>query len=224
MRGPPGTGSGSFSRECYILMPPTWRSVGIEEPRPSAWGGARPALVVKTTTSSPPERTCSMDGRTVLHGAERAWAAWHGVLKLRSYCFKPNAANLARCRCGIASANGEGRSAARVCRENNHAKSASARVIRGQSAGFPRGAARAGRAARDSNAAIRRYWSRCCRPGGVSVQKSHGQRRRLERVVHLPRRQPWQVRQRARAPWAVERFSAGRSARGPRGTGFKFCG
>ena len=34
-------------------QPPTWRSVGEEEPRPTVWGGARRALAAKTTTPSP---------------------------------------------------------------------------------------------------------------------------------------------------------------------------
>jgi len=53
----------------------------------------------------------------------------------------------------------------------------------------------------------------------VSVKKSSGQRHGVGRVAHLPQRQPRQVRQRARAPWAVGRFYMGRSARGSRGTG-----
>ena len=32
------------------------------------WSGARPALVAKTTTSSPPVCACSVGGRPVLHG------------------------------------------------------------------------------------------------------------------------------------------------------------
>ena len=111
-----------------------------------------------------------------------------------------------------------GWSASRVGREDNHAKSASARVLRGRSAGSPRGEARAGRAPRESNAVATTFRSRSRRPGAVSVKKSLGQRRGVERVARWPRRQPRQVRQRARAPWAVGRFSTGRSARGPRGT------
>ena len=59
-----------------------------------------------------------------------------------------------------------------------------------------------------------RFRSRRRRPGAVSVRKSLGQRRGVERAPRWPRRQPRQVRQRARAPWAVGRFSTGRSAAG----------
>ena len=135
-------------------QPPTWRGVGEEEPRPTAWGGARRALAAKTTTPSPPARS----------------------------------------------------------------------VLRGRSAGSPRGEARAGCAPRKSNAVVTTFESRSRRPGAVSVKKSLGQRRGVERAARWPRRQPRQVRQRARAPWAVGRFSTGRSARGPRATGVERCG
>ena len=134
----------------------------------------------------------------------------------RSRSRRPGAVSVKR-----ASANGVGWSAPRVGREDNHAKSASARVLRGRSAGSPRGEARAGRAARDSKALVTTCRSRSRRPGAVSVKKSLGQRRGVERAPRWLRRQPRQVRQRARAPWAFGRFSTGRSARGPRGTGFR---
>ena len=202
-------------------QPPTCRGVGEEEPRPTAWGGARPALAAKTTTPSPPARKGSVGGRPVLHGAKRARAARHGSRTRRSRRLETAAADLRRCRCGRASANGVGWTAPRVGREDNHAKSASAHVLSGPSAGSPRGEARAGRAPRESNAAV--TTSRNCsrRPGAVSVKKSLGQRRGVERAARWPRRQPRQVRQRARAPWAVGRFSTGRSARRPRATGFE---
>ena len=125
-----------------------------KEPRPTAWGGARPALAAKTTTPSLPARACSVGGRPVLHGAKRARAARHGTRKPWSFAFR----------------------------------------------------------------------SRSRRPGAVSVQKSLGQRRGVERAARWPQRQQRQVRQRARAPWAVGRFSTGRSARGPRGTGLESFG
>ena len=180
-----------------------------------------------------------------------------------------------------------GRSASRVAREDNHAKLASALLIRGQSAGSPRGEPRAGPAATDSNSVATSFTSHCRRPGALSVQRRLGQRRGVERVARWPRRQPrqarnaracsvvsrpvlhgakraraarhgvqtlwsrgseaavadlarcrcrrawangvvarWprrqpgQLRQRARAAWAVGRFSTGRSALKPRGTKF----
>ena len=197
---------------------PTWRGVGEEEPRPTAWDGARRALAAKTTTPSPPAHACSVGGWLVFHGAKRARVARHGIKRdtttFRSRSRRPGAvsvkrslgqrrgmervarwpaktttpspparacsvggwpvlheakraraarhgsqrrwplrfeaaaADLARCRRRRASANGVGWSASRVGREDNHAKSASARVLRGQSAGSPRGEARAGRAPR----------------------------------------------------------------------------
>ena len=139
-------------------QPPTWRGVGEEEPRPTAWGGARRALAAKTTTPSPPARACSVGGRLVLHGAKRARAARHGIESVattsRSRSRRPGAVSVKR-----ASANGVGWSAPRVGREDNHAKSASARVLRGRSAGSPRGEARAGRAPRES-----KLWSRRSKP------------------------------------------------------------
>ena len=45
------------------------------------WGGARPALVAKTTTPSSQVRTCSMGGWLVLHGAKRAQAARNEIRK-----------------------------------------------------------------------------------------------------------------------------------------------
>ena len=53
-------------------QPPTWRDVGEEEPRPTVWGGAHPALAAKTTAPTPPARACSVGGWPVRHGAKRA--------------------------------------------------------------------------------------------------------------------------------------------------------
>ena len=276
-------------------QPSAWHGVGAEEPWPTAWGGARRALAAKTTTPSPPARVCSVAGRPVLHGAKRARAVRHGARKLWSQGSEAAAVGLARCRCGGALANGVGWSASRVGREDNHAKSASARVLRGRlagsarvearagratrylesgvtmlrshsrrpgsvsvpksrgercgvervarwprrqprqvraalrvlrgrSAGFPRGEARTGRAARGSETVVTRLRTRGRRPGAVSVRRSLGQRRGVERVARWPRRQPRQVRQRACAPWAVSRFCTGRSAHGSRDTVLRICG
>ena len=99
---------------------------------------------------------------------------------------KPQAADLARCWCGRALANGARWSAERVGRVDNHAKSASARVLRGRAASSPRGEARAGRAPRESNAVVTTFRSCSRRPGTVSVKKSLGQQRRSERVTRWP--------------------------------------
>ena len=163
---------------------------------------------------------CVLRGRSVgsPRGEALSWAASHGTRKLHWRCFEAAAVDMARWRCGRASSNGVGWSSPRVGREGNHAKSASARVLRGRSAGSPRGEARAGRAPRDSEASVTLFRSRSRRPGAVSVRKSLGQRRGVQRALGWPRRKPCQVRQRARAPRAVGRFSTGQSARGPRAT------
>ena len=197
-----------LDHDISIPLLPNWRGVGAEEPRPTAWGRVRPALAVKTTTPSPPAHACSVGGRTVLHGPKRARAARHGVWALGSRRFNITTADLARCRCGRASANGEGRSAARVCREDDHAKSVSTRVLRGRPAGFLRREAHAGRAARGLETAVTLLQSQCCRPGAVPVRKSLGQRRGVECGPRLPPRQPRQVRQRVLAPWAVDLHGA----------------
>ena len=58
-------------------------------------------------------------------------------------------------------------------------------------------------------------------PHGVNPLKwSLGQRRGMESAPRWLQRQPRKLSQRARAPWAVGRFSIGRSARGPRRTEF----
>ena len=72
---PLGTGFESYGHDVSKPQPPIWRSVAEEEPGPMAWGGARPALAAKTTTPSPPARTCSVGGRLVLHGAKRVRTA-----------------------------------------------------------------------------------------------------------------------------------------------------
>ena len=64
-------------------QPPTWCGVDEEGPRPTAWGGACPALAAKTTTPSSPARTCCVGVRLVLHGAKRARVARHGMRKLQ---------------------------------------------------------------------------------------------------------------------------------------------
>ena len=115
-----------------------------------------------------------------------------------------------------------GWSASLVGREDNHAKSASARVLRVPSVSSPRGKARTRRAPRRLHVVRMTFRSRSRRrPGAVSVEKSLGQRRRVKRVARWPRRQPRDVCQRACTPWADGLLFTGRSARAPCTTGIK---
>ena len=118
-------------------------------------------------------------------------------------------------------ANGVGWRAPRVDREDNHSKAASAHVLRVWSAGSPRGEARAGRTARESNTVIKTSRRPCCQPVKVLVRSSPGRRRGEKRAPRWPTTQPRQVCQRARAQWAVGRFSTGRKVRGMRATAFE---
>ena len=113
-----------------------------------------------------------------------------------------------------------GWSAPRVGLDDNHAKSASAHVPCGRSAGSLQGEVRPSRAAQDSKAMVKTLRNRSRRPVALSVQKSLGTWRGVERAPRWPRRQPRQVRQRTRALWAVGWISTGRSARWPRATEF----
>ena len=149
VRGPCATGVNQGNHETSKLPSLTWRGVVEEEPRPTAWDGARRAL----------------------------------------------------------------------SREDNHAKTTSAQVLRGRLAGSLRGEARAGRAPRKSSTIATTFRSRSHRPGEVSTNKSIGHRRVVERVARWPQRQPRQVRQQARAPRAVGWYSTRRSDHGSRGTG-----
>ena len=107
----------------------------------------------------------------------------------------------------------------RVGCADNHAKSASALVLRGRSVGYIRGEARAGFAAQLPEAIAAKARNHSRRPGEVGLNWSLGQWRGMQRAPRWLRRQPRQVRQRARAPWAHGLSGMGRSARGPRGTG-----
>ena len=142
-----------------------------------AWGGPRPTSAAKTTMPSPPARACFVGRWPVLHGATCALAAHHGSQTRWSWRYEAAAADLGRCRRKRASANGVGCGASRVAREDNRTKSASARVLRRRSAGFPRGEARSDPAARESNAVATTLRSRSRRPDAVSVRNSLGQRR-----------------------------------------------
>ena len=87
-----------------------------------------------------------------------------------------------------------GWSAPRVGRADNHAKSTNAHVLCGRSAGSPRGEARTGQAPRNEKAIVTTVRSRSSRPGAVSVNKSLGQWRGVERAPRWPRSQPRKVR------------------------------
>ena len=108
-------------------MPPTCRGVGAVESRPTAWGGARPALVNNTTT---PKRRVRA-ARRVLHGrfadfslGESARNARHGIQKRRRRTLECRATNLSQWWCGRAPAGSVGSSVPRVGLHHDHAKSA----------------------------------------------------------------------------------------------------
>ena len=106
-------------------VPPTCRGVGAVEPRPTAWGGARPALAHNTTTPSPRTARRVLHGRSAdtPQGEKRAGRAPRD-LNAVTKTFQSRAADLSRCWCGRSSADGVGRSAPRVGPQHNHAKSA----------------------------------------------------------------------------------------------------
>ena len=106
----------------------------------------------------------------------------------------------------------------RVGCEDNCAKSASARVLRVRMAGSLRGEACAGRTPPDPKTSVASFQGCSRQPGALLSKKSLGQRRGVDRALRWPQKQQRQVRQRARAPWAVGQFSTRRSARGPIGT------
>ena len=116
-----------------------------------------------------------------------------------------------------------GWSAPLVGREDNHAKSASVRVLCGLLSRTPRGEGRVGRTALNLKGVATSGRSRSRQPVAVLIKIDLRQRLGVERAPRWERRQPRQLRQRACAPWAVGRFSTGRSSRGPRGTGPEGC-
>ena len=149
--------------------------------------------------------------------AKRTRAVRYGDRKPWSRGSEPAAVDLTRCRCRGSLTNNVEWSASLVGHEDNHAESASARVLRGRRASFPRGEAHTGRSARDSETVETSLRSRSRAPGAVSVRRSLGQRLGVERVARWPRRQPRQVRQRASAPCPDGRFSTAQRAHGPCG-------
>jgi len=144
-------------------------------------------------------------GWLVFHGAKRAGVARHGDQTRYYDVPKPQPPTWR----GVGEKKlrptewDEARSA--LTREDNHAKTTSARVLRGRLAGSLRGEARAGRAPRKSKTVATTSRSRSGRPGEVSAKKSLGQRRGVERVARWPRKKIRQVSQRALALWAVGR-------------------
>ena len=137
----------------------------------------------ETTTPSPPACACSVGGWPVFHEAKRARTVLHRSQRRWPIRFEAAAADLLRCWHRRGSANGVGRRASRVGREENHVKSASKRVLRVPTAGSPRDEATAGRAAQESISATMRFRSRRRRPGAGSFKKRLGQRCGMERIV-----------------------------------------
>ena len=173
-RGPCATGFESFDYVDPKPQPSTWRSVGEEESRQTALGGARPALAAQTTTPSPAARACSMGGWPVLHGVKRAQVARHQVRQVRSPIWRgvgevePRPTAWGGVRPALAS--------------KPTTLSPPAQVLCGRSGGSPRGEARASCAARHSEDIPMRIRSRSCRPGEVALKCSLGQRRGIERA------------------------------------------
>ena len=206
-RAPRATGRERVSNDGSKPQPPTRRGVGAEEPRPTAWGGARRELATQTTAPSTQraESRGSVGGRLVLHVTKRARAARHGTRTSQQRRFEAAAADTARCRWRGASANGVGWSAPRVGHADNRAKHAARRDkwLRGRSAGSPRDEALPRRGPRDENETATTVRSRSRQHCAVSVQRSLGQRRGVERAASWPRRQPRQARSAQRAACSV---------------------
>ena len=140
-------------------------------------GWSAPRVGCEETTPSP-DCSCVHRGPSAdSYGSKRARAARHGSRMRRSRSFETEAADLRQCRRGRASANGMRWSASSAGREDNHAKSARARVLRGPSAGYLRGEVRAGRAALESNAMTTTFQSHSRRLVAVSVRPGLGQQR-----------------------------------------------
>ena len=96
-------------------------------------------------------------------------------------------------------------------RQPRQARSAQRQVLCGRSAGSPRDEARARCAPRDENETATTVRSRSRRPSAVSVQRSLGQLREVERAASWPRRQPRQARS-AQRSWPRRQPRQARSA------------
>ena len=97
-RGSRDTVAGRGGNDVSKPQPSTWRGVGEEESRPTAWDRARRALAAKTTTPSPPAPACSLGHRPVLHGAKLTRVARHERRTRRQRRFEAEAVELAWCR------------------------------------------------------------------------------------------------------------------------------
>ena len=94
---------------------PTCRGVGAIEPWPTTWRGACSELGHNTTTPSPNCVARVLRGRSANTArGESARAGRHDFQTRWLNCFEARAADLSRCWCGRASADGVGRSAPRA--------------------------------------------------------------------------------------------------------------
>ena len=192
-------------------LPPTWRGVGEEEPRPTEWGGASRFGREDNHAKSASKRV--LRGRSAGFSTRRSARGPRatGVKYGGQYVSKPQPSTLRGVGVGGTLANVGGGARRASGRENNHAKSASAHV-----GSWPFFTGRSARVSRATGVkqmtttfrSIRR------RPGTVPAKISLGQRRRVGRAAPRPQTQPRQVRQQARAPWVVGWFSTWRSASG----------
>ena len=103
------------------------RQVPIGErrkPQPNSVGWSTPQVGRADNRAKSAARRCSVGGRLVLHLTKRTRAARHGTRKLCLRSFEAASVEPARRQWSKASVNGVGRSALRVGREDNRAKSA----------------------------------------------------------------------------------------------------
>ena len=121
---------------------PTFCGVGAVEPRPTAWGEASPTTQPRQVRTA--RRAYSVGDRPTTYGAKRARTARHCVWSRLPRFAEGCAADLLRCWCGRAPADGVGRSAPCVGPQHNHAKSA----LRGERAAWVVSQYYAGRKAR----------------------------------------------------------------------------
>ena len=123
-----GTRAKGLKRAEYdISNPPSpnCRGVYAVAPRPTAWGGAHRVFAHNTTTPSP--RCAARAPRAVSRFSMVRYARGMcatGFKRAGKRTFDPPAADLSRCWCSQAPADGVGRSAPRVRPQHNHAKSA----------------------------------------------------------------------------------------------------
>ena len=158
----------------------------------------------------------------MLHGTKRARVARHGNQTRWSRPSETRAADLSRCWCGRASADGVGRSAPRVGPQHNHSKSARCGTCVMGGRPILHGANRA-QAVRHWIQTRRKkiFQSPCRRPVAVMVRSS------LPRPTALSGAHPALAHNTAtpsphcaaRAPWTVRNYPTGRKVRGPHATG-----